>query len=150
LLPKDEEILEGALKHHVEAGFVAVEQGEFRRVVGAGEAGGHAVQGTGGRVGRRDGIEEAVFDGPRAAHAPEGGDHLFDHADFDGVEGIEAVEIGTEESLKCFIGFVVEHDEFGEEPVTQGVPGGEAFAAGSFWPAGERAVGAGGSYTFIR
>ena len=107
LLPKDEEVLEGALKHHMEPRFVAVEQREFGGVVGASEGGSDAVQGAGGGVGRRDGVEEPVFDGPGAAHAPEGGDHFFDHADFDGVEGTETIEIGGEEGLKGLIGFVV-------------------------------------------
>ena len=90
-----EDAAEGAVVHPVEAGFVAVEEGEVLKD-----------SGDGGEVG---GIEDFGhgfgFESPGAAHAPVGGAHLFDHGEFDSVHYTEAVEMLVDKALEAFFGF---------------------------------------------
>ena len=111
---EEEDVAEGALVDHVEAGFVAVEEGEVGK-------------GGGGGRGCRHGLG---FVGPGATHAPVGDAHLFDHGEFDSVHYTEAVEMLVDKALEAFFGFAGEQDGLGEETVLAGVLRGSLFAFG--------------------
>jgi hypothetical protein len=149
LFAEGHQILEGALKHGVEAGFVAVEKVEA--VVGSevGEGGHQPVGVAGSLLGGHGGIEVAVFDGPGAADAPEVGDHFVDHIGFDIIERAEAAGVLVAEFVECLIGFVLEDDDSGEETVPGGVPGRAGLALGSFGASGQGSVGAGCGDSFF-
>jgi len=125
-----EDAAEGAVVHPVEAGFVAVEEGEVLKD-----------RGDGGEVG---GIEDFGhgfgFESPGAAHAPVGGAHLFDHGEFDSVDVTEAREVLIDEVLKAFFGFAGKEECRSEEAVLAGVLRGSLFAFGSYRPPGAAAV----------
>ena len=150
MLAEREEVFEGALVDGVEAGLVAVEEVEFVGVVEFGEGVHQAVGGGGGGLVGHGGIEVAVFDGPGAAEAPVGGDHFLDEADFDGVQGAEALGVGEEEFAEGFGWFLFEDDDSGKEAVAAGVLRGAGFAAGGFGASGLGAVGAGGGDLLFR
>lgn len=134
--------MEGALKDAVEAGFITMEERQLWGGVLGGEGVGDAMDLVAGRLAAKTGIEDAGFHGPGAAHAPEGGDHFFHHAEFDGVEGAEAGKVVGKEILKCFRGLVFEQDAAGEEAVTDSVLGRAALPFARFRSGGSGAIGA--------
>jgi hypothetical protein len=87
------DVLEGALADVVEAGLIAMQEGELGRGGQIGESGGQAVDFVAGLAGVDGVVVEAGFDGPGAAQSPEGGDHFLDHAEFDVVGGAVAVDV---------------------------------------------------------
>ena len=87
------DVLEGALADVVEAGLVAMQEGELGSEGEVGESAGNAADFVAGLAGVDGVVEEAGFDGPEAAQAPEGGGHFLDHAEFDVVGGAVAVEV---------------------------------------------------------
>jgi hypothetical protein len=68
---EDVDVLEGALAHVVEAGLIAMQEGELGCGGQVGESGGQAADFVAGRLGV-DGVRvEAGFGGPGAAQTPE-------------------------------------------------------------------------------
>ena len=137
--------MESALVHEVEAGFVAVEEGEIWRSGQIGESVGEAAD----LVSRRAGLfgqavlEDAFLDSPGAAHAPISGCHFLDHAEFDAVDWPEALQMLGEKGFESGGRLVFEDDAIGEEAVAQRVEGGTAFALGGLGAFREGSVGAG-------
>jgi hypothetical protein len=141
---EEEEGVEGAVVHHLEAGFVAVHEGEWVGVGGFGEAGGDAVELVAFDLGGDLVIEGAGFEGPTAAETPGGGNHLLDQAVFDFVNGLEAGEMLLDEVVEAFAGFGFEDATFREQAVADGVARGARFAGKSDGATGLAAVGARG------
>ncbi|MCU1262218.1 MAG: hypothetical protein JWO80_5103 [Bryobacterales bacterium] len=155
-IAQEEEVLERAMVHAVEAGFVAVEQvelgagGELRecraeagvlvdfRFCGGGHARLHGA------------VQEVGFDGPQAAEAAGAGGHFFDGGEFDIVGGFEFCEVLVEERGEGLLGFVFHEDAFGEEAVPEGVRGGTLFAGFGFGASGFGAVGARGDGSLVK
>jgi hypothetical protein len=137
-----EESVEGAVVHHLKAGFVAVHEGEGVGVGGFGEAGGDAVELVAIDLGGDLVVEGAGFERPAAAKAPGGGDHLFDQAVLDFVNRLETGEVLLDKVVETFAGFGLEDAAFREETVTGGVAGGARFAGGGDGAAGLATVGA--------
>jgi len=133
------EVVEGALVDAVEAGFVAVEEGEG---LGGGhvfECGGEAVDFVGAGVfGQEAVFEHAGFDCPGAAEAPVSGDHFFNEAVLDAIGGLEAFQMIVEDDVEGFLRFVIEHETAGEETVAERV-----FRRALFPLRRDRAAGAG-------
>ena len=143
LLAQEEEAAEGALIHVVEAGFVAVHETEGGGGGEGREGAGDAADGVGGEVGLDGIVEEAGFDGPAAALAPEGGSHFLDEGHFDIVGGLEALDVLGHDGLEGFGGFALEDDAAREESVAAGVLCGTLLALWSFRSTGAGAVGPG-------
>jgi hypothetical protein len=118
---EEEQIVEGALVHHVEARLVAMHEGEGGGVGEALESGGDAVDGGDCGGIRGNGVEHAGLDGPGTAHAPGSGDHLFDESEFQTADGAESLDVQIEKSLKRLGRFVLENQAAGQEAVDQGV-----------------------------
>jgi hypothetical protein len=138
--------VEGALIDHVETGFVTMHQGEGGGFGQALKGGGDASDGGSGRVGSGGGFAEHMgLDGPGAAAAPPGGDHFFDQAELEAVGGLETLDVMSEDGLKGFRGFVVEHQAAGQKAVAQGILGGNELAGDRNRAFGAPAVGAGGT-----
>lgn len=128
-----------------------MEKGELGRGFLAGEGGGDAMGLVAGRLAAEAAIKEAGFQGPGAAHAPEGCDHLFHHSELDGIEGAETGEVFGEEHFKSFPGLVFEHhDAPGEETVTESVLGRAPLSLFSLRPARAGAIGTGRKDTLFR
>jgi hypothetical protein len=131
--------VEGALIDHVETGFITMHQregGGFRQAL---KGGGDASDGGSGRVGSGGGFSEQMgLDGPGAAGAPPGGDHFLDQAELEAIDGLETLDVMSEDGLKGFRRFVVEDQAAGQEAVAQGILGGCEFAR-----SGDRTLGAG-------
>jgi hypothetical protein len=87
---------------------------------------------------------EAGFDGPGAAHAPEGGGHFLDDAEFDVVGGAVAVDVLGQEDVEVLAGLVGQDDALGEKAVADGVEGRSLFSGGCNGALRAGAVGAGG------
>ena len=136
--------METALIHKVEAGLIAMEEGEFGGGGEPGEGGGDAAELVGGVLGVDGVVEEAGFDGPGAAHAPVGGGHFLDHAELDPVGGGEAVEVVREQSLERLARFVAEDYAIGEQAVADGILAGDfALAFGGDRASGFGSIGSG-------
>ena len=144
---------EGSVMGSGEGAFVADDHGDALAVVGeALEDPGEAV--VVGHVGAFAvhvfaAVEEVVvvhagFDIDEAAEAPAGGGHGGDELEFDGVLGLEAVDVAVEEELVVGVEFVGEDDVVGGEAVAAGVLGGFGFAPGGDGASGLGSVGAGG------
>ena len=142
-LAQEEEVAESALIHVVQAGFVAVHETEGGGGGEGGEGAGDAADGVGGEVGLDSIVEEAGFDGPAAALAPEGGSHFLDEGHFDIVGGLEAMDVFGHDGLEGLGGFGLQDDASGEESVAAGVLGGTLLALWSFRSTGAGAVGPG-------
>jgi hypothetical protein len=141
---QQEQVLHGAVVHAVEAGFVAVEQGEAVGIVGALEGGSHE---AGSVAGIRDVealVQQVGFDGPGAAHAPPGGAHFFDEAELDAIGWLEAGEVVGHDLLEAFGIFVLEEYDAGEQGVAARVLGRDVFTGLRGRAVGACAVGAGG------
>jgi len=112
-LAEDEEVVEGALVHEMEAGFVAVHKGLAEDVVGFGEGGGDAIEEVAGGLSGGVVVEHAGLDGPGTADAPEGGGHLFDSGELDAIGGLEAFDQLGHEGVEGLLGFAFEDDAIG-------------------------------------
>jgi len=106
-----------SLIHHVEAGLVAVNQGEFRGRGEFAERGRDTGDIVAGRFGGKTFLEKAVLDGPEAAQAPVGGGHFLDHAELDAIQGAEMFDVLREEILEGLAGFALEDHAIGQEAV---------------------------------
>ncbi len=129
--------------HAVEAGFIAVDEGE-------GGGGGEGGEGAGDGLERGQSFagadllfEQAGFDGPEAMHAPVGGDHLLEEGGLDGIRVGEADEIVLDEGVEALRRFAADDDVAGESPMFERVPGGALFSFRSHGAAGAFAVGTG-------
>jgi len=140
---EEQEVTEGALIHVVEAGFVAVHEAECGGGGEGGEGSGDAADGVGGEVGVDRIVEEAGFDGPAAALAPEGGGHFLDEGHLDIVSRLEAFDVLSHDGLKGVGGFGLKDDAAREESVAAGVLSGTLLALWSFRSTGAGAVGPG-------
>jgi hypothetical protein len=89
------------LVHQVEAGLVAVEQGQFGRGGELAERGRHPRSGVTAGLGIESVGKELVLHGPGAAHAPVGGGHFLDHGLLDAIDRAESLEVLGEELLKA-------------------------------------------------
>jgi hypothetical protein len=138
------QVPQGALVHAVQAGFIAVDEADG---LGRGEifkGGGEAADFVGAGLVIHVVLEHAGFDGPGAAHAPVGTDHLLDEAELDAIGGPEAVQVEVEEGFEAFAFLVLEDDAAGEQAMAQGVLSGTALAFGRDRAVGAGAIGAGG------
>ncbi len=118
--------------------------------LGEGGGGGEGFEGTGDGLERGQSFagadllfDEAGFDGPKAMHAPVGGDHLLEEGGLDGIGVGEADEIVLDEGVEALRGFAADDDVAGESPMFERVPGGALFSFGSYGAARAFAVGAG-------
>jgi hypothetical protein len=93
---------------------------------------------------------EAGFDGPGAAHAPEGGGHFLDDAEFDVVGGAVAVDVLGHEDVEVLAGLGAQDDALGEKAVADGVEGRRLLSGGCGGAAGAGTVGAGRKDAFER
>jgi hypothetical protein len=117
------DILEGALAHVVEAGLIAMEEGELGRGGQPGEGGGQAADSVAGRL-VVDGLREHVgFNGPGAAQTPEGGDHFLDDAELDVVDGVVELDVLVHEDVEAGAGLGGQDHALGEKAVADGVEG---------------------------
>jgi hypothetical protein len=130
---EEEEVVEAALVDAVEAGLVTVKKSQVGGGGEAGEGGGEAAELVGFFVLAGDAVfEEALLDGPEAAHAPVGGGHFLDHAEFDAVDGIEVLQVSGDQGVELGAGFAAHNDAVGEEAVAHGVGRGAAFTLRGF------------------
>jgi hypothetical protein len=150
-----DEGVHGAVVIADEAGEVAAVEGEGVGVVGKGLEGARAAFAL--VRGRREGgalvvhflIEEGGFDAAVAAGAPLGGDHLVDEAGFDGVSGLEAVEVALADEVEGRGACVAQEEVFlGGEAVDGGVAGRDGLAGFGEGPFGVATVAAGGFELF--
>jgi len=117
----EEEVMEGALVHHVNARFVAVEESEVGRGGEFAEGGGDAGRSAGGGVGVEGLGHTGVLDAPGTADTPEGGGHILDHGALDAIDGHEALEVTGENGLETFERLAGKDDAVGEKAVLHGI-----------------------------
>ena len=79
-----------------------------------------------------------------AALLPFGVDHFNHEVHFDGVDGLEAFNVGLEQGVVLVVVIVGEEDGSGSESVSEGVHGGFFTAFLGDGAVGLRAVGTGG------
>ena len=96
----------------MEAGFVTVQEGELGAGSEVGEGGGDTRDFVAAGLLGEGVIEEAGFDGPGAAEAPVGGDHLLDDAEFDLISRFEPLDVMGGEVVEAGAGLVGEHEAF--------------------------------------
>jgi len=137
------DVLEGALADVVETGLIAMQEGEGGRGGQVGESAGDAADFVAGLAGVDGVVVEAGFDGPDAAHAPEGGGHFLDHAEFDVVGGAIAVEVLGQEDVEVLAALVGQDDAIGKKAVADGVEGRGLFSGGCNGAVRAGSVGAG-------
>ena len=139
-----QQVLECAVKPLMHHGFVAIQERGIwvgrEAPPGSGEVGERALA----RLVRKGFVHTLLLDGPGAAHAPIGGDHLFEKAELGGGARAELLGVLVEEELELLVGFVLQDYLPGEESVAEGVLGRARFALGGLGAAGLFAVGAGG------
>ena len=135
--------MESALVDAMEAGFVAVHEGEAGVGGGIGEGGGHAVDFVAGGLSFGVVLKDAGFEGPGAAHAPVGSRHFLDETELEGIGGLEAFEVLGEEGFEGGAGLVFHDDAAGQEAVASGVLGRAAFSLGGSRSTRAGAVGTG-------
>ena len=121
-----------ALIHTVEAGLIAMQEGQLGGVGEGGEGGGDAGDLAAGLGGFDALIEEAGLDGPGAAKAPESGRHFLDHAAFDAIGGAEFPDVLGNHQIEVRGGLIGEDHLFGEQAMPEGVEGGALFAGDGF------------------
>jgi hypothetical protein len=97
------------------AGLVTVQEAEGGCGGEVGEGFGHAIQRVGGCLGFGFVFEEAGFDGPGAAEAPVGSDHLFDHTELHAIGGLETREVVTQDGFETLRGFIAHDAMFDEQ-----------------------------------
>jgi hypothetical protein len=129
------ELVEGAIKGALDAGFVAAEGGEgvgaLPEHVGEAAAGGEVgvlLLDVCLAVGETE-VEETGFEAAKAAEPPLGHDDLMDEGGFEGAGGLEVVEEGVAEFVEGIVVFVEDGGVFGGEAVLECVEanGGLAF-----------------------
>jgi len=98
---EQEDVVEGTLIHQVEAGFVAMEKGEFGRGGELAEGGRNAGAVVTAGLGAHSGSQELVFYGPGAAHPPVSSGHLLDHGLLDAVDWTESLQVLVEKGFKA-------------------------------------------------
>lgn len=139
-LAQEEKVVEGALVHHVKAGFVTMHDAEGRRGGEGGKCVDHAIDAVADGFGVHGVVEEAGFESPGAAKPPKSGSHFLDQRHFDLVGGLQALDVVSERDLERFARFTLEDDAAGEQAVTERVPGGDLFAQRSRRSAGKCSV----------
>ena len=77
--------MKGAVVYAVEPRFIALDQAQLGRSVGAFKCFGEAHKGIAGRLAVEGLGHESLFDGHPATLAPAGGGHFFDQGEFDGI-----------------------------------------------------------------
>jgi len=71
------------------------------------ESSGDTVDGGSGGSGIAGGfVEQVRFDGPGAAGTPLGGGHFLDQAELEAVDGLEPLDVMSEDGLKRLGGFI--------------------------------------------
>jgi hypothetical protein len=116
--------VEASLVDAVEAGLVAMEEREVGSGGEAGEGGGEAAELVVFFVLPGEAVfEEALLDGPEAAHAPVGGGHFLDHPELDAVDGVEVLQVTGDQGVELGAGFAAHDDAIGEEAVTHRIGG---------------------------
>jgi len=141
---EEEEVGKGALVHAVDAGLIAMDEGELGTLCEGGVGSGHGLTGRLVRGPRGGGIiDELGFDGPAAALAPDGDGEFFDEGELDGVRGLEPFDEVVEMGLEALGGLEAEDGVLGQKAVTKGVGGGTRFAWGCNGSPGAGAIGAG-------
>jgi hypothetical protein len=148
-LTQEEQVVEGALVHKVEAAFVAVEEGEFGLGSEFAESGIHAGELAAGGLLLHGVFEHFGFESPGATEAPVGGCEFLDEAELEIVDGVEALDEDVPEGLEVAGALVADEDLFGEKAVAHGIGGGAGFAFGGDGPGGSGGVGAIGLETFF-
>ena len=137
--------MQGALVDHVEAGFVTMDQREGGGLGQGLEGEGNTAQGVGGGIGLGGrGAEHVGLDGPGAACAPAGGDHLLDYAEFEAVGGLETIGVLRHEGPKRLGRLVIKDQAAGQKAVAPGILGGTELADGGTGTFCAEAVGTGG------
>lgn len=144
-LAQDDEVLESALITAVQAGFVAVQKGEFGGGSEARQSASHAVSFVAGRLGRDSVIEDSGLHGPSAAETPGGCHHFLDVAEIDAIGRSEVVQVLLEQGVEFLAGLTGQDHTLGERAVADGVLRRERFARRRARSTGEGAVGAGGA-----
>ena len=132
--------MEGAVVHHVEACFVAMEEGQLGRGGQLAECGRDISQVGAFRAGGHGAFEEGVFDSPGATHAPGSGGHFLDHAAFDLIDGVESLEVLNDIGFEGFTGLAGEDHTIGEETVTDCILGRTELAFRGFGAMGETPI----------
>jgi hypothetical protein len=101
----------------VEAGFVAVGQGEARSPGAGVKTIGHAPDGIGTGEWIDGRIDGAGFDGPGAPQTPRRSGHFFDDAKLQAIGGLEALDVKIEQFLKSLGGLGIEDQTAGQKAV---------------------------------
>jgi hypothetical protein len=122
-LAHEEQVVEGALVHEVEAAFVAVEEAEFGRGGELAEGGIHAGELSAGGLLLHGVFEHFGFERPGAAEAPVGGGEFFDEAVLEIVNGGESLEEDVAEGFEVLGALVADEDLLGEQTMTDGIGG---------------------------
>jgi hypothetical protein len=137
-----DEIGMSALKDLVEALLVTVNEVEVRLrgsdCEGIGETG--RLVGIGGPGGNRV-IRDTGLDCPQAALAPNGGEHLLDHAELDAVGGTEALDEVGEEGIEILARFALQEKALGQQAAADGIPRRTALFGRSDRPPGAGSIG---------
>jgi hypothetical protein len=128
----------------VEAGFVAVEQGEAMGIGGVLKGGSQQAGSVTGLGDVEALVQQLGFDGPGAAHAPPGGDHLFDDAELDAVGWLEALQVAGQDLRETGGRFVFQEYDAGEQGVAARVLRRDLFAGLGDRAARAGAIGSGG------
>jgi hypothetical protein len=136
--------VEGALVDGVEAGLIAMDEGQLGARGDGPEGGGEAADlVAGGLLG--DGVvDDAGFDGPGAPDAPTGGEHFFEQAVLDAASGTEAVHELVVHLAEAFGELIGEDQTLSEQAMADGVLRGTGFTLGRDRTTRASAVGAGG------
>ena len=138
---QEEQVIKRALVDEMKTGLVTVHEAERGFVGEVGEGVGQAIQGIGGRLGVGGIFKLAGFDCPGAAEAPVRSDHLFDHAEFHAIGGLEAAEVVRHDGFETRGGFVVQDDVAGQETVAGGILRRPPFAIRGEWTFGASTIG---------
>jgi len=146
-LAQDQQAVQGALMHDMEAGLVAVQEMECGAGGEVAESGGQAGEIAAGGLGLHGSFEHLGFHGPGAAETPGGGGHFFDEAELDVIDGSPLGDGDVEEFFECGGRFGADENLASEETVAAGVAGGMGLAGGGFGSGGESGVGAVGAET---
>jgi hypothetical protein len=118
---EQEDVLEGALVHQMEPGFVAVQERELLGVSGPAEGFGAAVEFVTWGLSFDTLGENAIFDCPGAARSPLRADHLLNVAQFDVVQGAKGFKMGSEVFVESGAGLVGKDGDLGEEAVADSI-----------------------------
>ena len=144
----EEEPHERSLLGELEAGLIAVEEGQGGRRSEFLEGRGHLSNriGGGGRVGGGGVggvVDHAGFNGPRVTEAPRGSGDLFDGIGFQVIGRLQAFHVMGEEFIERLNGFRLEDEAASEQPVADGVAGRTLPAFGGDRILRASAIGAG-------